>query len=307
MKRLTFLFMIAASGNAIAQSEPVTIHINITNQLTGKPIEASLAWYDPQTVKKQSPGKYSVILGGDKEEILTISRSGYFDTELKLDYETVKQALLQEVQLQPGIPHLKISILDSETGKQIDSAIDLFSLDESTEIFSEKVEVAPYTIDLEYDQIHVLQVRAPGYFSFKDTIDFKGVFEGRVREKQITLVPLKAGNKISLNNIHFLPNQADLTDFAKLMLVELSHVLEIQKNIVIEVGAYTDDVGTDQYNLDLSKKRAVAVKTYLVDNGAKAEQLFTKGYGEASPVVQNTSEENRALNRRVEFKIVTVK
>jgi OOP family OmpA-OmpF porin len=76
---------------------------------------------------------------------------------------------------------------------------------------------------------------------------------------------------------------------------------------VLEVGAYTDDVGTDQYNNELSQKRAVAVKTYLVEKGAKTEQLQTKGYGERSPVVPNTNDENRALNRRVEFKIVTVK
>lgn len=307
MKRLTFLFMIAATLNLHAQSEPVTVIITITNEITGKPISADLAWYDPQTVKNERPGRYSVVLGGDKEETLTISKPGFFDTELKLDYETVKQAPLQEVKLQPGIPQLHISVLDSETGKTLDSAIDLFSMDESTEIFSEKVEVSPYTIDLEYNQVHVLQVRAPGYFSFKDTIDFKGVYDGRVREKQIKLVPLKAGNKISLNNIYFHQNEAGLTDFAKLMLVELTHLLTNEKNIVLEVGAYTDDVGTDQYNLDLSQKRAQAVKSYLVEKGAKQEQLVTKGYGEKSPIVSNSSEENRALNRRVEFKIVTVK
>lgn len=307
MKRYALYLVIAAGTSAFAQSEPVTINISITNQITGKPIDVNLSWYDAAGVKRSAPGKYSVALGADREETLTLSKTGYFDSELKLDYETEKQSPTHEVQLQPGIPQLHISIFDSETNKPLTSAIDLFSLDESTEIFSEQVEIAPYTIDLEYDQIHVLQVRAPGYFSFKDTIDFKGVFDGRVRERQIKLVPLKTGNKISLNNIYFHQNQADLTDFAKLMLVELSHVLENQKNLVLEIGAYTDDVGTDQYNNELSLKRAVAVKNYLVEKGAKADQLLTKGYGERSPVAPNTSEENRALNRRVEFKIVNVK
>ncbi|HEY0655977.1 MAG TPA: OmpA family protein [Chryseosolibacter sp.] len=307
MKRLIFLFMIAAAIRTAAQSDPITIVVAVTNQITDKPITANLAWYDPQSIKSESIGRYTLVLGPDKEEKLTISKPGYFDTELTLDYETEKQSPLHEVKLQPGIPQLHISVMDAETGKSINSAVDLFSLDESTEIFSEQVEVSPYTIDLEYNEVHVLQVRAPGYFSFKDTIDFKGVFEGRVRQKQIKLVPLKAGNKISLNNIYFHQNEAGLTDFAKLMLVELTHLLENQKNIVLEVGAYTDDVGTDQYNLDLSQKRAVAVKNYLVEKGAKAEQLVTKGYGEKSPIVPNSSEENRALNRRVEFKIITVK
>jgi outer membrane protein OmpA-like peptidoglycan-associated protein len=307
MKKFALYLMIAAGTNAFAQSEPVTVSVSIINQITGKPIDAVLSWYDPASVKHIPPGKYSLTLGGDREEVLTISKPGYFDTELTLDYETVKQSASQEVQLQPGIPQLHISIFDSETNKPLTSSIDLFSLDESTEIFSEQVEVAPYTIDLEYNQIHVLQVRAPGYFSFKDTIDFKGVYEGKVRERQIKLVPLKAGNKISLNNIYFQKNEANLTDFAKLMLAELSHVLENQKNIVLEIGAYTDDAGTDQYNNELSQKRAIAVKTYLVEKGAGSEQLLTKGYGERSPVAPNTNDENRALNRRVEFKIVTAK
>jgi OmpA-OmpF porin, OOP family len=83
-------------------------------------------------------------------------------------------------------------------------------------------------------------------------------------------------------------------------------VLEQQKDIVIEIGAFTDDVGTDAYNLALSEKRATAVKNYLNSKGALPKQLQTKGYGETSSVAPNTTEENRALNRRVEFKIVSI-
>jgi outer membrane protein OmpA-like peptidoglycan-associated protein len=303
----SLLLSILSTVPAFSQSEPVTVKVTIVSQITNKPIDATLDWYNSESIKHEGLGNYAVVLDGDREETLTISKPGYFDTEVKLDYETVKASPLQEVKLQSGIPQLHISVVDSQTKKQIDAGIDLFTLDESTEIFSEQVQVAPYTIDLEYDQVHVLQVRAPGYFSFKDTIDFKGVFDGRVRAKEISLVPLKAGNKISLSNIYFQQNEAALTDFARLMLVELTHVLEQQKNLVIEIGAFTDDIGSNDYNLELSKKRAQAVKLYLVEKGAAPEQLQTKGYGEATPIVPNTNEANRALNRRVEFKIINIK
>jgi outer membrane protein OmpA-like peptidoglycan-associated protein len=179
-------------------------------------------------------------------------------------------------------------------------------MDESSIVFSEEVEISPYTIDLEYNKVHVLQVRSAGFFSFKDTIDYTNVYEGRTRTKTIRLVPLKTGNKISLNNIYFKQNEAGLTDFARLMLVELTHILQEQRGMVIEIGAFTDDVGTDAYNLGLSEKRAMAVKNYLLEKGAIARQLSTKGYGETSPVTDNTTEENRAMNRRVEFKIVSI-
>jgi flagellar motor protein MotB len=304
----TFVFVMlacSASVNSLAQTgSPVLVNIKIVNEISGSPVDADLQWYEPSSVKRLEKGEYQLQLGYDREETLTVSRDGYFDSVVKLDYTTVKESPQQEVRFQPSIPQLNISILNDENNETINAAIDLFTLDESSVVFSEEVETSPYTIDLEYDQVHVLQVRSPGFFSFKDTIDYKGVFDGRVRKRTVKLVPLKTGNKISLNNIYFKENEANLTDFAKLMLVELTHVLEQQRTLVIEVGAYTDDKGSDQYNLDLSLKRAEAVKKYLTEKGAKPDQLHTKGYGEASPVAPNISEENRSLNRRVEFKIL---
>jgi outer membrane protein OmpA-like peptidoglycan-associated protein len=299
----TFLF---ACMQAKSQPNPVTCNVLIKNQMTGKPVDATLDWIDNGAIKKNGVGKYQISIPPGTSNRLTISRDGYFDSQIRLTYDSVRRFSIWEIQLQPGIPQLNISIFSDESGEPLTSAIDLFTMDESSIVFSEEVEVTPYTIDLEYDKVHVLQVRCPGFFSFKDTIDYTGVFEGRIRTKTIRLVPLKKGNKISLNNIYFKQNEANLTEFAKLMLVELTHVLEQQKNIVIEIGAFTDDIGTDAYNQALSEKRALAVKTYLIGKGALPRQLLTKGYGESSPVVANTSEENRALNRRVEFKIISV-
>jgi OmpA-OmpF porin, OOP family len=287
-------------------SQPVLVNLQVRSQLTGVPLDVVLSGYDEKAVKKVSPGQYQLTLGDGREEVLTISRDGYFDSQLTLDYETVKASPDVEVQLQPGIPQLHISIFSHETGEPLRSAIDLFTMDESSIVFSEAVEVSPYTIDLEYDKVHVLQVRCPGYFSFRDTIDFSGVYDGRVREKKISLVRLKAGNKIALNNIYFNQNEATLTGFARLMLAELTHILEQQPNIVIEIGAYTDDVGSNEYNKTLSEKRALAVKQFLLEKGAKEQQLLSKGYGEASPVTTNDTDAHRALNRRVEFRIVKI-
>ena len=304
---IIIILVLLSVSNSIAQSGKLEVKVEIKNQLTSAPIDATITWPDADAVKKISTGKYSVTLEEGTAETLTISRDGYFDHNMKLDYDTEKSSPVHEVKLQPGIPQLHITVVDDESGETVPSAIDLFTMNDSSIVFSEEVEVSPYTIDLEYNEAHILQVRRPGYFSFKDTIDFTNVFEGRIRTKKINLVPLKAGNKISLNNIYFKENEANLTDFARLMLVELSHILEQQKNIVIEIGAFTDGLGSNEYNQTLSEKRAMAVKKYLVQKGAKESQLVTKGYGETSPVASNDTEENRSLNRRVEFKIVSIK
>lgn len=71
----------------------------------------------------------------------------------------------------------------------------------------------------------------------------------------------------------------------------------------IEIGGHTDYTGSDAYNQTLSQKRASAVRAYLISQGISAERLTAKGYGEAKPIASNETEEGKAENRRVEFKI----
>jgi outer membrane protein OmpA-like peptidoglycan-associated protein len=309
MKPLLTLLMVTYSVTCWSQSDtkpPLSVTIIVRNELTGKPIDADLEWPDPAKTKKAGRGNYTVVLDPGQSDVLTVTRDGYFDTNLKLDYTEEETLAYHEVKLKPGVPQLVISITSSESSETLKAAIDLFTMDEKSIVFSEEVETPAYTIDLEYNEVHVLQVRSPGYFSFKDTIDYRGVFDGRERTRKIELVPLKVGNKITVRNIYFKPNESELTDFAKLMLVELTHVLAEDAGLRIEVGAHSDDVGTNEYNLSLSEKRAMSVKKHLLEKGAKDDQLVAKGYGESSPVVANDSEENRAQNRRVEFKILKV-
>jgi len=309
MKPLFTLVAFALSLTSWSQSDskpPISVTIVVRNELTNKPVDADVEWIDRSKVKRGGLGNYSVSLAPGQSEVLTISRDGYFDSNVKLDYTEEETTAYHEIKLKPGVPQLLIGITSSETGETLKSAIDLFTMDEKSIVFSEEVETSPYTIDLEYNEVHVLQVRCPGYFSFKDTIDYMGVFDGRSRTRNIALVPLKVGNKISVNNIYFEPNKSELTEFARLMLVELTHVLSTDRGLRIEVGAHTDDVGTNEYNLSLSEKRAKSVTTHLVEKGAKPDQLIAKGYGEGAPVVPNDSEASRAQNRRVEFKILKV-
>jgi OOP family OmpA-OmpF porin len=72
---------------------------------------------------------------------------------------------------------------------------------------------------------------------------------------------------------------------------------------VIAVG-YTDSIGSVQYNLGLSDRRANAVKAYLVSKGVPADRIYTEGKGKADPIASNATAEGRAKNRRVEIEIV---
>jgi OOP family OmpA-OmpF porin len=74
----------------------------------------------------------------------------------------------------------------------------------------------------------------------------------------------------------------------------------------IRLDGYTDSIGTDEYNIKLSERRATAVKNYLIkEAGVSSSKITAVGHGEADPVADNKTEEGRAKNRRVEISILS--
>ena len=103
--------------------------------------------------------------------------------------------------------------------------------------------------------------------------------------------------------VYFATNQSGITANSKLALDKLVKVFAEYPETNILIEGHTDDVGTDQYNLSLSQKRAEAVSAYLQGAGVAASRITTKWYGEAQPKVPNDNDVDRASNRRVEFAI----
>jgi outer membrane protein OmpA-like peptidoglycan-associated protein len=101
----------------------------------------------------------------------------------------------------------------------------------------------------------------------------------------------------------FAFNKSDLSTEAKGNLDKLVTVLNTYPDTNIEVQGHTDDTGTETYNQTLSEKRATAVSTYLASKAIAASRVTTKGYGELAPKYDNTTDEGRTNNRRVEFLI----
>ncbi|TCD12505.1 hypothetical protein EZ449_00190 [Pedobacter frigidisoli] len=126
------------------------------------------------------------------------------------------------------------------------------------------------------------------------------------------LSPFKLGIPIVLDNVYYEFDSADLTEPSKKVLDFLVPIMEDNTEMEIELGAHTDNVGTDEYNLVLSNKRAQSCVDYLVSKGIAASRMTSKGYGESVPVAPNTigygkkKKDNpvgRAKNRRTEFKV----
>ncbi len=79
--------------------------------------------------------------------------------------------------------------------------------------------------------------------------------------------------------------------------------LLVEKNFSLKLAGHTDNVGSDNANLSLSKDRAESVKNYLVGKGANASRIEATGYGETQPIATNKTAAGRQQNRRVEFSL----
>lgn len=101
--------------------------------------------------------------------------------------------------------------------------------------------------------------------------------------------------------VYFATNKFNITENSKLALDKLVRIFNEYPDTEILIEGHTDDVGSDDYNMKLSERRAKAVSDYLKAAGIPASRVIAKWYGESQPKVDNTSDANRALNRRVEF------
>jgi outer membrane protein OmpA-like peptidoglycan-associated protein len=81
-------------------------------------------------------------------------------------------------------------------------------------------------------------------------------------------------------------------------------VLAEYKEIKVEISGHTSDEGEHDYNVDLSKRRAESVKTYLSGKGIAAERIQTVGYGPDKPIADNKTQKGKKLNRRIEFRVI---
>ena len=111
----------------------------------------------------------------------------------------------------------------------------------------------------------------------------------------------EAAKPIVLEGASFATGSAKLLKSADKQLNEVVEAVKQEPNIKLEVSGYTDNRGKKSSNLLLSKKRAEAVKAYLVKHGVAADRVSAMGHGETNQFGDNSTEEGRAANRRVEI------
>lgn len=113
-----------------------------------------------------------------------------------------------------------------------------------------------------------------------------------------------ADQSLVLKGVNFETNSSKLAPNATRILDAIAETMRQSPNFSIQINGHTDSVGAASYNRALSQKRAEAVRNYLIATGIEASRLKATGLGESNPIASNDTKEGRALNRRVEIRIL---
>jgi len=107
-----------------------------------------------------------------------------------------------------------------------------------------------------------------------------------------------------LDNVYFDTGKSTLKPTSNKALNDLVEILKIKNTMVVEIQGHTDNVGKEDENLKLSQARAEEVRKYLVAKGITAERVTAKGYGQSTPIADNSSDEGKSKNRRTSLKVI---
>jgi len=317
----------------IPEPEPEPVHMaTVTGKILDDasneiPIGAKIEIIDNDTqeivqvaMSDSLTGEYKVILPSGKNYGMIVTAPDYlvhsenFDVPDVINYQEVpKDVMLHkpepEPEPEPEPVHVAIvtgKILDDASKIPIGAKIEIIDNDtqEVVQVVMSDPETGNYRLILPSGKNYGMMVTAPDYLFHSENFNIPDAIGRQEITKDIMLHKIEAGTRVVLNNIFFDFNRATLQQSS---YPELNNVLKLMNEyptLVIEISGHTDNVGSAAVNQRLSENRAKAVVDYLVAQGISATRLKYAGYGFTQPIADNRTDEGRAINRRVEFKIL---
>ena len=196
-------------------------------------------------------------------------------------------------------------ITDAKTRSPIKADIELVDLHSGRSYKSSQSDTdGNYILCLPSKSEYALTVSKKNYLFYSENIHLKQ--EGSILLKNFKLQALEIGEQVRLDNIFFELEAYKLKDESATELNKIIQFMESNPFLVVEIGGHTDNSGSKNYNLDLSEQRAASVRDALVQRGLTSNRIQTKGYGMSEPLNSNSSEEEKAVNRRTELKIIAI-
>ena len=211
--------------------------------------------------------------------------------------------------MRPDVIGIVFGKVDDNTGKPLAARIKWEDLETGKILgFLEcNPQSGAYFITLPAGKKYGYFVEMEGYYPVSGNINTEGLTSGKNIERNITMNSiteiLEGKVAIVLENIFFDTNKYQLRAESFPELARLADFIRQNPTAVLEISGHTDNSGSAEANRTLSQRRADSVKDHLISLGCPAANIISKGYGADKPVADNTTEQGKAKNRRVEFKI----
>ena len=192
-------------------------------------------------------------------------------------------------------------VRDERTGRPLSAQVSIIDLLEKQDtLFNEHSdeELGLCSLELEKAKTYAIMVSKDGYLNYRDTV------ESISDTLYIDLQPIKRNTVIILKNLFFDTDKTIIKNTSVESLEEMYRLLVDNPKIKVMITGHTDNVASDAYNIRLSEGRAKAVYDEMVRRGIDPKRMKWQGKGEREPIETNRTEEGRAANRRVEFRIL---
>lgn len=253
---------------------------------------------------------YPINTAGD-ENSLIVSASGsyaYFASDRLGGYGGMDLYLFELYETARPTPVTYISgvVIDKNSRKPLSATLILSDISTATEVAVTESDslTGAFLLPMPTGKTYTLNAIARDYMMTSATVNLTDTARSTPHHLTLELQPIAIGAVTALRNIYFKFDSWELDSASIAELDKVIRFLQLNSTVKVEIGGHTDSIGTHQYNLTLSEKRAKAVYHYLVSQGIDASRLAYRGYGATTPIAPNTTEEGRRLNRRVELRIV---
>lgn len=222
-------------------------------------------------------------------------------------------AWAQAVATQRPVTLFTVRAVDEQSNQEIAASFTIF-LHTANERFSgtnSPPNEANFHVKMYSSDTVTVKTAAEGYFTVEEILlvscDTCGFYQyTALMEKQLDSVftDLKVNDVIKLDKIYFDQSKYDLRPESRDQLEKLYRTLRANPKLKIEIAGHTDNVGDARLNRYLSENRAKVIYTYLLRKDIASARLRHRGYGSQKPVVPNDTEDQKSLNRRVEFLVL---
>ena len=203
-------------------------------------------------------------------------------------------------------PYLQGVIENSDTKTGILAMIFVRHLDNKVDSFMTQND-GTYKFLCAFDEIVTIDVFAKGFFYNSQDVVIKPN-----QAQRVSLQPLQVGRVASITNLYFVGNEATLLTSSDVELAKILRFMNLNKDISVEIAGHVNAPGVDPKKLpkdefNISTKRALTIRKFLIKNGFSEEKISSKGYGNSQmKYPEPTTERQEELNRRVEIKVLGI-